>query len=81
MGEQVKAVVQLAEGLEGTDELATELIEHVKATIARYKAPRSVDFTEELPRTATGKLVKGELRKRYEASQGSTPGAETATVS
>ncbi len=65
MGEQVKAVVQVAAGHEPSDALATELIEHVRASIARYKAPRSVDFTDELPRTAPGKLVKGELRKRY----------------
>ncbi|MCD2193763.1 acyl-CoA synthetase [Actinomycetospora endophytica] len=70
MGEQVKAVVQLAAGHQGTDELAGELIEHVKATIARYKAPRTVDFTDALPRTATGKLVKGELRKQYTQTAG-----------
>jgi long-chain acyl-CoA synthetase len=83
MGEQVKAVVQLAAGHEGTDELATELIEHVRANIARYKAPRSVDFTDALPRTATGKLVKGELRKRYagdEAQRSSTTDSQTAGV-
>jgi long-chain acyl-CoA synthetase len=65
MGEQVKAVVVLAAGHEGTEALAAELVEHVRGSIARYKAPRSVDFTDALPRTATGKLVKGELRTRY----------------
>jgi fatty-acyl-CoA synthase len=65
MGEEVKAVVELAEGVEGTPELERELIEHVKGRIARFKAPRSVDFADALPRTPTGKLVKGELRKRY----------------
>jgi long-chain acyl-CoA synthetase len=83
MGEQVKAVVQLAAGHEGTDELAAELIEHVRANIARYKAPRSVDFTDALPRTATGKLVKGELRKQYagdEAQRSSTTDSQTAGV-
>jgi long-chain acyl-CoA synthetase len=65
MGEQVKAVVQLAEGVEAGPELEQELIEYVKARIARFKAPRSVDFVDQLPRTPTGKLVKGELRKRY----------------
>jgi long-chain acyl-CoA synthetase len=65
MGEQVKAVVQLVEGVEGGPELERELIDYVKARIARFKAPRSVDFVDELPRTPTGKLVKGELRKRY----------------
>ena len=70
MGEQVKAVVQVAAGHEPSDDLATELIDHVKANIARYKAPRTVDFTDELPRTATGKLVKGELRKQYTETAG-----------
>jgi long-chain acyl-CoA synthetase len=65
MGEQVKAVVQLVEGVEGSSELEKELIDYVKARIARFKAPRSVDFVDELPRTPTGKLVKGELRARY----------------
>jgi long-chain acyl-CoA synthetase len=65
MGEQVKAVVQTPTGVEGSPELETELLEFVRGRIARYKAPRSVDFTADLPRSATGKLVKGELRKRY----------------
>ncbi|MFL6108965.1 MAG: acyl-CoA synthetase [Marmoricola sp.] len=73
-GEQVKAVVQLKPGFEPTDELAAELIEYVRERLAHYKAPRSVDFAESLPRTPTGKLVKGELKKKY-ASVASTIGA------
>jgi len=46
-------------------ELERELIDYVKARIARFKAPRSVDFVSDLPRTPTGKLVKGKLRERY----------------
>ena len=65
MGEQVKAVVQLVPGREGSDKLAEELIAFAKRNLASYKAPKSVDFVEALPRTPTGKLVKGELRKRY----------------
>jgi fatty-acyl-CoA synthase len=65
MGEQVKAVVQLAPGVEGSDALAAELIAHVRTRLAGYKTPRSVDFVDELPRTPTGKLVKGEVRERY----------------
>ncbi|MBN9795978.1 acyl-CoA synthetase [Pseudonocardia sp. UM4_GMWB1] len=65
MGEQVKAVVQTPEGVEGCPELEAELLEFVRARIAHYKAPRSVDFAAELPRSATGKLVKGELRAQY----------------
>jgi fatty-acyl-CoA synthase len=65
MGEQVKAVVQLVPGMEGSDKLAAELIAFVKQKVASYKAPKSVDFVEALPRTPTGKLLKGEIRKRY----------------
>jgi long-chain acyl-CoA synthetase len=65
MGEQVKAVVQLRDGVAGTDELAAEIIEYVRARIAHYKVPRTVDFTDELPRLATGKLAKRILINRY----------------
>lgn len=65
MGEQVKAVVQLTPGFLASDELAHDLIDYTRDRIAHYKAPRSVDFIDRLPRTPTGKLVKGELRQRY----------------
>jgi fatty-acyl-CoA synthase len=65
MGEQVKAVVQLRDGVEPSDELAAEIIEYVRSRIAHYKAPRSVDFVDELPRLATGKLAKRILVNRY----------------
>ncbi|WP_099022998.1 acyl-CoA synthetase [Mycolicibacterium palauense] len=65
MGEQVKAVVELRDGVVGTDELAEELISYVRGRIAHYKAPRSVDFVDELPRLATGKLAKRKLQQRY----------------
>ncbi|MEU6698267.1 acyl-CoA synthetase [Pseudonocardia sp. NPDC046786] len=65
MGEQVKAVVQASDGIGTGPELERELIEFVRGRIAHYKAPASVDFTDFLPRTPTGKLVKRELRDRY----------------
>nr|WP_264016752.1 AMP-binding protein [Mycolicibacterium confluentis] len=65
MGEQVKAVVQLRDGIEGTAELADELIAYVRDRLAHFKAPKSVDFVDELPRSATGKLVKRTLRESY----------------
>jgi long-chain acyl-CoA synthetase len=65
MGEQVKAVVQLRPGVERSAELAAEIITYVRDRIAHYKAPRSVDFVDELPRSATGKLVKRTLKARY----------------
>jgi long-chain acyl-CoA synthetase len=67
MGEQVKAVVQVKDGVTPTSALADELVEHVRSRIATYKAPRSVDFVDSLPRSATGKLVKRKLIDRYRA--------------
>ncbi|MFI5806212.1 acyl-CoA synthetase [Streptomyces sp. NPDC051561] len=65
MGEAVKAIVQVEEGVRSGPELAAEILEFVRARIARYKAPRTVDFTEALPRTPTGKLAKSALRQAY----------------
>jgi len=67
-GESVKAVVQLRDGVEGADVLAAEIIEYVRERIAHYKAPRTVDFADDLPRTPTGKLQKGKLRDLYTSS-------------
>ncbi|SDU69427.1 acyl-CoA synthetase [Gordonia westfalica] len=68
MGQQVKAVVQLRAGQTPSDELADEIIAYTRERIAHFKAPRTVDFVDELPRTATGKLVKREIEKRYLAA-------------
>ncbi|SDE55685.1 acyl-CoA synthetase [Pseudonocardia oroxyli] len=65
MGESVKAVVQPAPGVTGDAALEKDLIAFVRERIAHYKAPRTIDFTDFLPRTPTGKLVKQELRDRY----------------
>lgn len=60
-GERPKAFVVLSPGCNTT---AEELTAHVKAQIASYKAPRSVEFIVELPKTSTGKIRKNELRAR-----------------
>jgi fatty-acyl-CoA synthase len=65
MGEQVKAVIELRDGVEPSDDVAAEIIAYVRDRIAHYKAPRSVDFVDELPRTPTGKLAKRVLINRY----------------
>ncbi|WP_234684962.1 AMP-binding enzyme [Bradyrhizobium monzae] len=65
MGEQVKAIVQLLPDTEGSENLAEEIIAFVKNRVAGYKAPRSIDFVPEVPRSQTGKLMKQELRNRY----------------
>jgi acyl-CoA synthetase (AMP-forming)/AMP-acid ligase II len=68
MGESVLAVVELAGGRGGTDELADELVALCRSQLAGFKCPRRVDFVDELPRLPTGKLLKRVLRDRYEAS-------------
>jgi acyl-coenzyme A synthetase/AMP-(fatty) acid ligase len=58
----VKAFVVLAPGFAPSEALVTELQTHTKAQIAPYKYPREIDFVEALPKTATGKLRRSELR-------------------
>ncbi|WP_030255473.1 acyl-CoA synthetase [Streptomyces violens] len=70
MGEAVKAVVQPSPDARPGPELERRLIDYVRSRIAHYKAPRSVDFVDELPRTPTGKLVKGKLKARYAKAPG-----------
>ncbi len=66
-GESVKAVVQLRPGLSTT---AGELISFCAGRLAGYKKPRSVDFVDELPRDAAGKLLKRQLRDPHWAGAG-----------
>jgi acyl-CoA synthetase (AMP-forming)/AMP-acid ligase II len=61
-GETIKALVVLAEGQDATE---AELIAWCKEKAAGYKAPTSVEFRDELARTATGKLQKFKLRQPY----------------
>jgi 2-aminobenzoate-CoA ligase len=61
-GRKVKAFVVLAVDAEPSDAMAAELQAHVKAAIAPYKYPREIEFVEALPKTATGKLRRSELR-------------------
>jgi acyl-coenzyme A synthetase/AMP-(fatty) acid ligase len=68
-GEEVKAVVQLIDGVSGSPELEQELIDFTRERIAHYKCPRSVDFEAKLPRLNTGKLYKRLLRDRYWGGQ------------
>ena len=49
----------------GSRPSAEELIAHARARIARYKCPTSVDFVAELPRNASGKVLKRVLRASY----------------
>lgn len=64
-GEQVKAAISVEDGYEPGDALAAELIAFCREKVAGYKAPRTIDFLDELPRTPTGKLYKRLLRDPY----------------
>jgi long-chain acyl-CoA synthetase len=61
-GESVKAVVQLRSGATTID---SELIAFCADRLADYKRPRSIDFVDELPRDAAGKLLKRKIREPY----------------
>jgi len=61
-GEVPKALVVLKPGQEATE---GELLEFCRTRVAHYKAPRSIEFFESLPKTGTGKILKKELRKKY----------------
>nr|WP_294543195.1 acyl-CoA synthetase [uncultured Rhodopila sp.] len=65
MGEQVKAVVELMDGFAPSDALAAELIGFARERLAHFKAPKSLDFIDALPRMPTGKLYKHALRAQY----------------
>ncbi|WP_029133166.1 benzoate-CoA ligase family protein [Sedimenticola selenatireducens] len=58
-----KAYVVLKAGQQPSDELAEEIKLYVKNTLAPYKYPRWLEFIDELPKTATGKIKRFELRK------------------
>ena len=63
-GQKVKAFVVLASFAERSEELIDKLKTFVKDQIAPYKYPREIEFVDALPKTATGKLRRGELRNR-----------------
>ncbi|SFL06709.1 AMP-binding protein [Geodermatophilus ruber] len=61
-GEMVTAIVVLTEGQTATPE---EIIAHCRARIAHYKAPKRVEFRDQIARTATGKIQKFKLREDF----------------
>jgi long-chain acyl-CoA synthetase len=63
-GETVKAFVALKEGDEVSE---NELVSYCKERMADYKYPRKVEFLEEIPKTATGKFLRRELRDEARA--------------
>lgn len=71
-GEEVKAVVELAVGVEPSERLGDEIMELCRDRLARFKCPRSVDFVDSLPREDTGKIYKRRLRDHYRRQSGTT---------
>jgi long-chain acyl-CoA synthetase len=64
-GEQIKAVVEPAEGVAAGPELAAEILSSLEGRLAKMKWPRSIDFIEVMPREPNGKLLKRKLRAPY----------------
>jgi len=65
MGQQVTAVVQPVNPSDATPAFAGELLSWVRDRLAHYKCPRSIVFDAQLPRTATGKMLKAEVVARH----------------
>lgn len=64
-GEEVKAVVQLMDGVADSQETSELLMAFCRDNLSNQKCPRSIDFDPELPRLPTGKLYKRVLKDRY----------------
>jgi acyl-coenzyme A synthetase/AMP-(fatty) acid ligase len=64
-GEEVKSVVQPAQGVEPGEALKDELIQYAREHLAHYKCPRSIDFDAALPRADSGKIYRRLVRDRY----------------
>ncbi|GAA0245467.1 acyl-CoA synthetase [Haladaptatus pallidirubidus] len=63
-GNIVKAYVVLSEGTDPSSDLAEDIKRHVKEELSAHEYPREVEFTDELPKTVTGKIRRTELRDR-----------------
>lgn len=66
-GAIVKAFIVLQPGEQPSPALERSIQEHVRARLAPYEYPREIEFIDALPMTTTGKVQRGELRKREEA--------------
>lgn len=62
--EIVKAWIVLRPGFEASDSLQREIQDFVKTRLAAHEFPRAIEFVDNLPMTATGKIIRRELRER-----------------
>ena len=70
LGEEVKAVVEVVDGIDADAALVEELMNFCATHLSRQKCPRSIDFHPQLPRLPTGKLYKRLLKDKYWAGHG-----------
>ena len=63
-GQAIKATIVLTQGYEPSHELEVELFDFVKHQTALYKSPRIIEFVNELPKTASGKIRRVEIREK-----------------
>jgi acetyl-CoA synthetase len=75
-GEIIKAFVVLKPGIQGTDELKTELSEFVKKHLAGHAYPREIEFIDKLPKTRSGKI----MRRILKAKELGQPIGDTSTL-
>ncbi|HSG87963.1 MAG TPA: AMP-binding protein [Pseudomonadales bacterium] len=68
-GEEIKAVVQLAEGVAPDDALREELMAFARTLLPGFKCPRSIDFVDQLPRLESGKIQRRTVREPYWAGR------------
>ncbi|HEV7977793.1 acyl-CoA synthetase [Amycolatopsis sp.] len=61
-GEEIKAVVQPAEGVEPSDALTAEILDYARTRLAKFKLPKTITYLTELPRDPNGKLYKRKLK-------------------
>jgi long-chain acyl-CoA synthetase len=64
-GEEVRAVVQLVDGVAADAALESELLAFCRQSLSSVKCPRRVDFRGDMPREPTGKLLKRKLASEY----------------
>jgi acyl-coenzyme A synthetase/AMP-(fatty) acid ligase len=64
-GEEVKSVVILKAGVLQDTEIARQLVEYAQAHLAHFKCPRTIDFTQDLPRDDNGKIYRRRVRDQY----------------
>jgi fatty-acyl-CoA synthase len=68
-GEEVKSVLTLNPGFAGSDALAADIQRFARERLAGFKAPRTIEFVDELPRSPAGKIQRKKVREPYWAGR------------